>query len=429
MPLYLGVDLGSSACRVAVLDHAENLVAFASAPLAEASRDGETVGQNPELWWQTLCDALHSLSASIDLSRIEALAVAGTSGSAVLTDAEGRPLAPALMYNDLRPTDIAQAIAQHAPPESPARGRGSALARLLWWQRALPAGTRHVLHQADWLAGRLCGRFSVSDENNALKLGYDPIARNWPAWLDTLDVRRNLLPEVLPPGTVIGSISAQAHEQTGLPLGARVHAGTTDSIATTLAAGARMSGDGVTALGTTLAIKLISDRPVFNAQFGIYSHRIGGRWLAGGASNSGGAALARYFALEEIKRLSPSLCPNELTGFDYHPLPATGERFPISDPEMISRVAPAPADRARFLQGLLEGIAALEARGYALLHELGAPRLSSIRSIGGGACNAAWTQIRERTLGLPMTPARHLHAAAGAALLAMRGPAVFVLPP
>jgi sugar (pentulose or hexulose) kinase len=410
---------------VAVLDAAENLIAFASAPLTESLRDGETVSQDPGHWWRALCIALRSLGQSVNLAEIGALAVAGTSGSVLLTDAQGRPLTPALMYNDLRPTEIAQAIAQHAPPESAACGRGSALARLLWWQRALPASTRHILHQADWLAGRLCGRFGISDENNALKLGYDPLACCWPAWLDALDVKRDLLPGALPPGTVIGSATVQAHEQTGLPVGARVHIGTTDSIAATLAAGARALGDGVTALGTTLAIKLISDRPVFNAKFGIYSHRIGGRWLAGGASNSGGAALARYFSLAEIEHLSPVLRPDETTGLDYHPLPATGERFPIADPDMISRVEPVPADRVRFLQGLLEGIARIEARGYALLHELGAPKLTSIRSIGGGAKNAAWTAIRERALGLPMAPARYLHAAAGAAILAVTGTDVF----
>lgn len=408
-----------------MLDGAENLVAFASAPLAEASRDGETVSQNPELWWQALCTALRSLRDSIDLADIQALAIAGTSGSALLTDAEGRPLAPALMYNDLRPAEIAQAIARRAPPESAARGRGSALARLLWWKRMLPPGTRHFLHQADWLAGQLCGRFGVSDENNSLKLGYDPVARSWPAWLDALEVRRDLLPEALPPGTVTGSVSALAHEQTGLPTGARVHLGTTDSIAATLAAGASDPGDGVTALGTTLAIKLISEQPVFHAKHGIYSHRIGGRWLAGGASNSGGAALARYFSLKEIERLSPLLHPEQPTGLDYHPLPAIGERFPIADPDLASRVEPVLDDRACFLQGFLEGIASLEARGFALLHELGAPKLITIRSVGGGSKNPAWTRIRERTLRLTMTPARYPHAAAGAALLALRGPNTF----
>jgi sugar (pentulose or hexulose) kinase len=409
---------------VAVLDRAEHLLGHASAPLSAPLRDGETVGQDPEFWWQALCAALRRLGAGSDLARVRAVAVAGTSGSVLLTDERGRPLAPALMYNDLRPADIGALIARSAPADSAARGRGSALARQLWWQRALPAGTRHVLHQADWIAGRLCGRFGFSDENNALKLGYDPVARRWPAWLDALGVRRDLLPEVLPPGAEFGRLTVQAHGESGLPIGARVHAGTTDSIAATLAAGARQPGDGVTALGTTLAIKLISDQPVFSARYGIYSHRIGGRWLAGGASNSGGAALARYFALEEIERLSPLLHPDEPTGLNYHPLPAVGERFPIADPEMVSRADPVPGDRVRFLQGLLEGIASLEARGYTLLHELGAPSLASVRSIGGGARNAALTGIRERALGLPVTAPHYPHAAAGAALLALRGPDV-----
>ena len=67
--------------------------------------------------------------------------------------------------------------------------------------------------------------------------------------------------------------------------------GTTDSIAAFLAAGARETGDAVTSLGSTLAIKLLSDTFADDAARGVYSHRLGDRWLVGGASNAGCAVL------------------------------------------------------------------------------------------------------------------------------------------
>jgi sugar (pentulose or hexulose) kinase len=113
------------------------------------------------------------------------------------------------------------------------------------------------------------------------------------------------------------------------------------------------------------------------------------------------------------------LRPEAPTGLDWHPLPARGERFPIADPELTFEPA-RPTDEATLLQGLLEGIAAVEARGYALLADLGGPPLRSVRTVGGGAANPAWSRIRARLLGVPLLEPTSLEAAYGTALLARR---------
>ena len=71
-----------------------------------------------------------------------------------------------------------------------------------------------------------------------------------------------------------------------------------------------------------------------------------------------------------------------------------------------------------FLQGLLEGIARIEARGYELLAELGAPRLTALWTTGGGAQNPAWERLRARRLKVPLHTARSALAAYGSARLA-----------
>ena len=75
-----------------------------------------------------------------------------------------------------------------------------------------------------------------------------------------------------------------------------LHAGTTDGCASFLATGASEVGDGVTALGSTLVLKLACAAPINSSTYGIYSHRVLGFWLAGGASNSGGAVIRSLFA-------------------------------------------------------------------------------------------------------------------------------------
>jgi hypothetical protein len=160
---------------------------------------------------------------------------------------------------------------------------------------------------------------------------------------------------------------------------------------------------------------------VFQAAQGIYSHRLGDRWLAGGASNSGGAALLAHFTVERMAALTPRLRPERPTGLAYYPLPSPGERFPIADPTLQPGVTPRPPDDAVFFQGLLEGIAAIEAMGYDRLAALGASPLKRVITIGGGARNEAWTAIRARRLGVLVTVAEQMEAAFGTALLALNG--------
>jgi D-ribulokinase len=165
----------------------------------------------------------------------------------------------------------------------------------------------------------------------------------------------------------------------------------------------------------------LSDTPVFAPDYGIYSHRIGDQWLAGGASNSGGAVLEQFFSKEDIVRLSALVNAAVPTGLDYYPLPKAGERFPINDPEFMPRLEPRPRDDVNFLQGLLEGIADIESLGYQRLAELGASPIASIRSAGGGAANEKWTAIRLKKLAVPALSSASDQAAMGTARLAWRG--------
>lgn len=418
--LFLGIDIGTSGVRICALDAMARVVAVSAVPIPAPIQEGPAIEQDPEIWWQAVTAALGDLAGKCDLARVARLAVDGTSGTLLLVDAQGAPTSPGLMYNDARAIAAAERIKSVAPAESGAQGPSAALAKLLHLLPSMPATTRHAVHQADWIAGRLCGRFDYSDENNALKLGYDPIARRWPDWLDRLQIPRDLLPSVMVPGRIVAPIHPATADRLGLHRSAAICAGTTDGVAAFLATRASRVGDAVTSLGTTLVLKLLSDKPIFAATQGIYSHRLGNRWLAGGASNTGGAALLSQFSTARIAELTPLLDPAHPTGLDYYPLPKPGERFPINDPALVPRLTPRPSDDLAFFQGMLEGIAAIERSAYTRLAELGAPRITRVISIGGGAANAAWMEIRRRMLGVPVTLADETEAAFGTALLALQ---------
>jgi len=428
MAIFIGIDIGTSACRACAIDARAEILAETRTTLPPPTRRDGGVEQQAGIWWRALCTTIDALCARIDARRVERLAIDGTSATVLLCAADGTPLTPGLMYNDSRATAAGALIDRHAPPESPARGASSSLAKCLHLRSHCNGQPCLALHQADWLAGRLLGQYRYSDENNALKLGYDVERRRWPGWLEQLPLDSVQLPQVVPPGTPIGTMRGSLAANWGFGPAVGIVAGTTDSTAGFIASGADRVGTAVSALGSTLVLKVLSQRPVCAAEFGIYSHRLGNCWLAGGASNAGGSVLQALFGSCDIKRYTRLLKPGHPTGLDYYPLPGRGERFPVRDPDLEPRLRPRPARDAEFFQGILEGLAAIEHRGYRLLAELGAPYPEHVLSVGGGASNRAWRAIRQQRLGVPVARAAHQEAAYGAALLAFRGQAVFPNP-
>jgi sugar (pentulose or hexulose) kinase len=412
--MAIGIDIGTSGVRAVAMDAAGRIAATAAARLADITDDH----RDPQAWRIAFERTLDALLAAVDPAAVGCLCVDGTSGTVLAVDASGWPMAEPLMYHDpVRDADVLTLIARLAPRESAAHGATSGLAKALVFAR-LP-GVAHVMHQADWIASQLSGRLDLTDENNALKTGYDPLRREWPEWVAATGIKPGLLPQVLPAGARMGSVSKTAAKRFGLTETATVMAGTTDGCASFLATGASRPGEGVTALGSTLTVKVLSREPLFAPEFGLYSHRLGDMWLAGGASNTGGNVLRHFFDEARLAELTELIDPATDLGLDFYPLLQAGERFPINDPDLAPRMEPRPGKDHHFLQALLEGMAGIEALAYQRLGVLGAPDLVSIRTVGGGARSAAWRAIRQRKIGVPLLQARSDEAAAGTALLAL----------
>jgi sugar (pentulose or hexulose) kinase len=412
---FLGIDFGTSGARACVID-AEGAV------IAEDARDfGELAEyERAGIWREALWDLVAALPPAIR-TQLSDIALDGTSGTVLACDEALAPRHPPLLYNDDRAVDEAKLIAKTVTPGHPAAAVTSGLAKVLWLKKRLGlTGARLYLNQADWLSGLLTGRVGMTDYHNALKMGLDLDALKWPEWVAYLaDI--DYLPVPIAPGARLATVSRPRARYLGINPACMVHAGTTDSIAAFLAAGVSHSGDAVTSLGSTQALKLLSDTRVESTEHGVYSHWFGDRWLAGGASNSGGAVLRQFFDDRQLAALSERIDPAIASPLDYVPLPKPGERFPVNDPQLSPRLTPRPADDAEFLHGLLESLAHIEARGYGLLAELGASPLRRVETAGGGARNPAWTRIRQCLLGVPVARAAHTDAAYGAALLARDG--------
>ncbi|XP_045822245.1 D-ribulose kinase isoform X2 [Trifolium pratense] len=365
--LYLGLDFGTSGARFAIIDIVGTIQ-------AEAKRNYPIYlnGESRD-WARSWKETLFLLLEDIPLNlrkHIVSISIDGTSATTMIVDSDtGEPLWRPLLYNESCP-DALPAVKSIAPPN-------------------------HTV-------------------------GYDPEVDSYPSWL-VCQPYSHLLPSVVAPGTPIACLKEELRNKFGFQKECVVCSGTTDSIAAFLAARATQPGKAVTSLGSTLAIKLLSNTRIEDSRFGVYSHRLDDKWLVGGASNTGGVVLRQIFTDDQLEKLSEQINPSQISLLDYYPLPKAGERFPIADPELAPRLLPRPENDVEYLHGILESIARIEAKGYGLLKELGATEVDQVFTAGGGAKNEKWTKIRERVLGLPVSRADQTEAAYGTALLAIKG--------
>jgi xylulokinase len=271
-----------------------------------------------------------------------------------------------------------------------------------------------------------------------LKTGYDlspcqegGFTDRWPEFIGTtLNLPVEKLPRVVAPGEVIGAVTTEAAQATGLRQGTLVVAGMTDGCAGQIAAGAVAPGDWNSTLGTTLVIKGVTQRLLRDPQGRIYSHRHpDGYWLPGGASNVGGEILAARFPEADLAALDARAAELIPTNLITYPLARRGERFPFVNPAAEGFMLPfqpvpdwqegAVASAAeRLYTACLEGVAYVERLAYETLEALGGHVGPVIRAAGGAARSDVWLNIRANVLNRELLRPAETGAAMGAAILA-----------
>ena len=418
--MFLGLDFGTSGARACVIEGDKSIVWEQQVAYANP------VEQTPIDWRGALHALLSALPKNI-AAQLRGLAIDGTSATVLLCDAQLVPLPACLLYHDSRAQLQAAQLQAIAPANHIVCTATSSLAKFLWLtQQDGITSAAYFLHQADWLTTLLSGQPGISDYHNALKTGYDVEQLCWPDWVMALP-HAHLLPQVIAPGEMIGRIQPDIAKHFGIHPHCAIHAGTTDSNAAFIASDIHELGVGVTSLGSTLVLKQLSTQRITAPEYGVYSHRYGNLWLVGGASNAGGAALRHYFSDEQLATLSERINPLQDSPLDYYPLSKPGERFPINDAHLAPRplrfspgqVTSGAVNEVEFLHGLLQGLARIEAAGYAKLTELGAPPLTRVITNGGGAKNKIWQKMRARLLAVPVSAAVNSEAAYGSALLCL----------
>ncbi len=421
--MWLGIDIGTQGVRAIVLDGSGNVVGRGSSPLRSMRRAGRHE-QHPEHWWNSTAAACRqAMNSAGGKGPIWGIAVDSTSGTIAVLDGRGRPSGPGLMYDDARALSQSQRLGdQHRSwGQQMAVQASSPQAKMLWLAECgqVPPGYRFA-HQADCVTSKLVGGPVPSDSSHALKSGYDVVRCSWPENLEEIiGLRGSSLPKVVEPGTLLGLVDAEASEQSGIPPGTPVFAGMTDGCAGQISAAALGHGDANSILGTTLVIKASSQVLVEDPSGVLYSHRNpDGGWLPGGASNTGGRALAEAFPGADLTSLDAAAAACEPASVVSYPLVGKGERFPFVAPDAEGFSTGPPAGPTDHYAALLQGVAFVERLCYQRLQDLGVDLDGRLSFSGGATKSRYWCQLRAdvlgRVAGIPSLP----DPAAGMAILA-----------
>lgn len=424
---FIGVDIGTQGARVVLVDQLgwQYGVKEEVFPLSVGSREE----QSPVMWWEACCRLVpalvQELKGDIRVGDIKAIAVTSTSGTIIPLDAANNPLHPAIMYSDPRSAQQAafcKEIAMQVVEEGyTAFNASSGLPKMRWFLEQFPdllPKLHKFVHAADFITGRLCGVYEVTDYTNAMKSGYDIHRYQWPDYIPgQIGIRIEWLQEVRPSGEALGVIKEDLAVQWGLPRSVIVTTGVTDGCASQVASGAVSPGQWNTTIGTTLVIKGVTTQAVEDPAGAIYNHRHpSGYWMPGGASNTGADWVSQLFAGKDLQQLGKQAGAHLPVTSLAWPLIQRGERFPFIAPQAVGFWP--EGDDVETFAACMEGVAFIERYAYDRISLLSGEKIAQIFSAGGGSNSDTWLRIRSCVSNVDVCKMQQVSGAAGAAILA-----------
>ncbi|MEO6199559.1 MAG: FGGY-family carbohydrate kinase [Cryobacterium sp.] len=431
----IGVDIGTSSSKGVLVTLDGTVLATATRAHAPSRPHPGWVEMDGSLWWQEFVEITRELLEEPDVATV-AVGVSGMGPCVLLTDADGSPLRPAILYGvDTRATEqIAALTATLGGDEAVMARTGSALStqavgpKLAWLAEHEPdtfARAERLFMPNSWLLWNLTGEYLL-DHHSASQCTplYDARSQTWfEPWAGPLAGTIDL-PALCWPGDVGGRVSAAASAETGLPVGIPVITGTIDAWSESVSVGAQRPGDLMLMYGTTMFLINTVPSPLSaTGLWGTVGAFPGTHNLAGGMATSGAITgwLRDLLAAGDFSELLALADASGVGAGGLLMLPYfAGERTPIQDP---------------LARGLIAGLtlshtagdlyrAALEATAFGVRHNIEAitaagGAIERIVAVGGGTTGALWTQIVSDVTGLPQViPTITVGASFGAAFLA-----------
>lgn len=443
--LLMGIDIGTSSCKVAVFGLNGRPQVMISRSYATIYERAGWAEQNPEDWWRETCEAIKECLNEVNAEDIVGIGVDGQSWSCIPVDEEGRVLTNSPIWNDTRAAGICQELserdigAQMTELAGNPLGAGYTTGKLIWFKRERPEVFRQTaffLQSNSFIVHRLTGIFS-QDVSQCYGIHVYNIAsgsvEKEVCMAAGIDDRK--LPPVYECDDIVGQVTETASKITGLKPGTLVVAGGLDAACGALGVGVCRPGETQEQGGQAGGMSICLDQPRTEPRLILSRHVTGKFWLLQGGTIAGGAAvnwLAKTLGecedsnaalgIPHLKRMN-QLVKQEAAGSGglvFLPY-LSGERSPLWDVKACGMFfgIDFSTTRGQFYRAVMEGTA------FALHHNLqvaaaAGVAVSSLNAMGGATASDIWMQIKADITGLPIQTfeSGNYASALGAALLA-----------
>jgi xylulokinase len=442
----LAHDLGTSGNKATLFDVDGKLIDSRTSAYQTRYFNANWAEQQPGDWWQAVCRSSRELLAGRDPREIGAVALSGQMMGCLCVDGQGRPLRPSIIYADQRAAEQTDRILQRVEPAEFYRITGHraspsySIEKLAWLKDHEPEvyrATHKMLNAKDYvnflLTGVLATDYSDASGTNAFDL-------NTYRWservIDAAGVDGAMLPELKPSTDVLGAVTREAAEATGLREGTPVAVGGGDGVCAGVGVGCVKPGIAYNYLGSSSWIALAVEKPVYDESMRTmtWAHAVPGLFQPSGTMQTAGAALAwvknEVCTLEARLAEEQGISPYELINRQIEESPPgargllflpylLGERSPRWNPDAKGAFIGLTLThkRADLLRAVLEGIT------YNLEIILGILRQSTtidgMTVVGGGAQSSVWRQMMADVYNLEIRKPNYLEEATsmGAAVL------------
>lgn len=437
MKTYIGIDLGTSGVKAALVSADGKILKQTSSDYPVLYPQNGWTEQNPEEWLKATINALKRLLEGEDGTLVAGISFGGQMHGLVVLDGDGNVIRPCILWNDCRSEGQTAYLNDVVGRQklSSLTGNvafaGFTAPKILWLKKNEPQNFKKIykiLLPKDYLTYAFTGKFATDYSDASGTLLLDVKNKRWSQEMCALcGISAGQLPELYESFDKVGRIKSELADSLGISREAEIIAGAGDNAAAAVGMGAVNSGDCNISLGTSGTVFLPSDNfaPDKNSALHSFCHA-NGKWHLMGCILS--AASCRKWWLEDVLENSDYAADEKLiencdTGEVIFLPYLSGERSPIGDVRARGAFIglSAQTTRAQMSRAVLEGVA------FALLSCLDAARADgiiteSVSLCGGGAKSAIWRQIIADVINLPVRiPDNEQGPSFGAAMLAMVG--------
>ena len=406
--LYIGVDLGTSAVKLLLMNEAGHIEKIVSREYPLSFPHSGWSEQNPYDWYDKTLDGLKELLSECDKRLVDGISFGGQMHGLVTLDAQDEVVRPAILWNDGRTTEETVYLNEQIGRErltgytANIAFAGFTAPKILWMQKNEPdlwAKVKKIMLPKDYLAYRLSGTFCTDYSDASGMLLMDVKNKCWSKeMMEICHVSREQLPDLYESFEVVGTLKKEIASELGVPETVKVIAGAGDNAAAAVGTGTVGANHCNLSLGTSGTLFVSSDKFGVDEHNALHSfaHADGGYHLMGCMLS---AASCNKWWMDEILKTKDyageqkgiqTLGENQVFYLPY----LMGERSPHNNPNARAMFVGMSMDTTRedMTLAVLEGVAFGLRDSLEVARSLGI-RIDSSRICGGGAKSPLWRQI------------------------------------